>query len=93
MARHLAAGVHTGVGPPGNRQRHRLAPHTLECCLELALDRPLARLARPAGKGAAVVFEEQPSGQALSGPAPGEIIFTKRRAIMVNGRSSVSPEG
>ena len=49
-ARHLPPGVDPGVGAAGDRERRRLAEDPLQRRLELALDRALARLRRPAGE-------------------------------------------
>jgi hypothetical protein len=57
--RHLPAGVHPGVSPPGDGQPHRFrqAQHVPEDAGELALHGPLRGLCRPAGEIRPVVGE------------------------------------
>jgi hypothetical protein len=59
---HLPAGVHPGVGPPGDGQPHRLgeAQHVPEDAGQLSLHRPLPGLRRPPGEAGPVVGEVEP---------------------------------
>ena len=54
--RHLAAGVHAGIGAPGALHRHRLAAEGLERGGEHPLHGQARGLHLPAGKGGAVIF-------------------------------------
>ena len=68
VARHLAAGVHAGVGAAGNRERHRPAKGRKRG-LELGLHGAQPGLRRPAREGRAVVFDEKAGGQRSAGLA------------------------
>jgi len=51
--------VHAGVGAPRDRKRVERREGLRERVAQLAFDRPLARLARPAAEVRAVILERQ----------------------------------
>ena len=57
-ARHLAVGVHAGVGAAGGAHEHRLAGHLADGVLQRRLHGPLLRLSLPAREVGAVVFDD-----------------------------------
>ena len=57
--RHLAQGMHAGIGAARARDRHALAGKFLDGVFQRALHRRAIVLALPADKGAAVIFQGQ----------------------------------
>ena len=65
VRRHLPTRVDTGIGPSGDRQRHRPPGLPLQRPLQDLLHRPLPRLGRPARELPAVVLDGEAGGQPL----------------------------
>ena len=68
---HLAAGVHPGVGAPGNRDPDGAADQQREGLLQDALDGAQSRLHGPPAERAAVVRHIQPDTQKPAAPQDG----------------------
>src|SRR5690606_27824097 len=68
----LSTSMYTGIGPPGHREPRRFdAQHPFQSGLELALNRPAARLRGPAGEVGAVVGDVEAQTQQPAGPRLG----------------------